>query len=222
MRNKPDWNRFIDERLSDLNLPSDAKAQVIAELAAHLEDSEEASDPVLDAVSWPELKLAIEYAKHGEETMNHRTKSLWLPGFVSLIGAVLFMFAEEIVLAHDSSFYFMDRSLRPSQLISGLPFWFYLGWLFALVLCGALGAFVSQRNGGTRAARMVAGAFPALVMFLLCGLVIPVSALFERNDYVFRHPAGLALGILIWAAGPGLALLLGASPFLKEQKPTTA
>jgi len=157
-----------------------------------------------------------------EGVMNQRTKSVWVPGFVSLTTAVLFMFGEEIVLMHDSSFYFTDLSLRPSHLISGLPFWFYCGWLCALVLCGSLGAFLSRRNGGTRAARVVAGAFPALVMFLLCGLGIPVSALLEHNAYVFYHPAGLALAILIWAGAPGLALLLGASPFLKESRLTAA
>lgn len=148
--------------------------------------------------------------------LNLRTKSLWLPGFVSLIAASLFLFAEELALVHDSSFYFTDLSLRPGHLISGLPFWFYLAWLVAQVLCGAMGAFLSRRGGGTRAARLVAAAFPALTMFLLCGFVIPISALFERNVYIFRHPAGLALAILIWAGVPGLALLLGAAPFLTE------
>jgi len=53
--------------------------------------------------------------------LNLRTSSLWLPGFVSLTAASLLMFAEEIVLAHDPSFYFTDISMRPSHLISGLP-----------------------------------------------------------------------------------------------------
>jgi len=148
--------------------------------------------------------------------LNLRTRSLWLPGFVTLTAASLLMFAEEIVLVHDPSFYFTDISLRPGHLISGLPRWFYFGWLIGQVLCGALGAFLSRRGGGTRAARMVAGAFPALVMFLLCGLVIPVSALFERNTFALSHPSRLALGILIWAAVPAVALLLGAAPFLRE------
>jgi len=63
---------------------------------------------------------------------------------------------------------------------------------------------------------VVAGAFPALVMFLLCGLVIPVSAIFEHNTIALSHPSRLALGILIWAAMPAIAMLLGAAPFLKE------
>lgn len=150
------------------------------------------------------------------DRLNLRTRSLWLPGFVALTAASLLMFAEEIVLVHDPSFYFTDISLRPGHLISGLPRWFYFGWLIGQVLCGALGAFLSRRGGGTRAARMVAGAFPALVMFLLCGLAIPVSAFFEHNTFALSHPSRLALGILIWAAVPAVALLLGAAPFLRQ------
>jgi len=154
--------------------------------------------------------------------LNLRTRSLWLPGFVALTAASLLMFAEEIVLVHDASFYFTDLSLRPQHLISGLPRWFYIGWLLGQVLCGALGAFLSRRGGGTRAARVVAGAFPALAMFLLCGLAIPISAILEHNTFVLSHPSRFASGILVWAAAPAVALLLGAAPFLTRTTSGTA
>ncbi len=148
--------------------------------------------------------------------LNLRTRSLWLPGFVTLTAASLLMFAEEIVLVHDSSFYFTDISLRPSHLISGLPRWFYITWLFAQVPYGALGAFLSRRGGGTRFARIVAGAFPALAMFVVCSVVIPISVFFANNAYALHHPSTLAFGILIWAGAPAVALMLGAVPFLKD------
>lgn len=147
--------------------------------------------------------------------LNLRTTSLWLPGFVSLTAASLLMFAEEIVFVHDSSFYFTDLSLRPSHLILGLPGLFYAIWLLIQVPCGALGAFLSRSGGGTRVARIAAGAFPAIVMFGLCAVAIPVSALFERNSHVLQHPAGVALAVLIWAGAPAIALLMGAAPFLR-------
>ncbi|HXW93964.1 MAG TPA: permease prefix domain 1-containing protein [Terriglobales bacterium] len=162
------------------------------------------------------IALLLRAAASEANRLNPRTKSLWLPGFVSLTAASLLMFAEEFVLVHDPSFYFNDISLRPSHLISGLPRWFYIVWLVVQVPCGALGAFLSRRNGGTRVARIVAGAFPALTMFFLCGLLIPISAFFEHNGFALSHPSGLALGVLIWAAVPAVALLLGAAPFLKE------
>jgi hypothetical protein len=152
--------------------------------------------------------------------LNSRTRTLWLPGLVSLTAASLFLFAEELVLMHDSSFYFTDMSLRPSHLISGLPFWLYLGWLLAQIFCGAMGAFLSRRGGGTMGARAVAGAFPAIVMFGLCAVVIPVSALLEHKAYVFDHPGLMASGILIWAGMPAVALLIGAAPFLRGSAST--
>lgn len=265
--------------MADLNLPCRDKEEVVAELAAHLEDSAAADPHAGDfescrfaQIQWSSLARAIELTKCEEGAMsyrsrtvllstigilfsiglvllfldraailqgliwiscmglllwvaasevsrlNQRTRSLWLPGLISLTAASLLMFAEEMVLVHDSSFYFTDISLRPSHLVSGLPRWFYFLWLLAQVVCGALGAFLSRSMGGTRASRIAAGAFPAIAMFLLCGLVIPISAVFEHNVFVFRHPSGIALGILLWAAAPGVALLVGASPFLGEPK----
>jgi hypothetical protein len=148
--------------------------------------------------------------------LNLRTTSLWLPGFVSLTAASLLMFAEEIAFSHDPSFYFTDLSLRPNHLIFGLPGLFYAMWLLIQVPCGALGAVLSRRGGGTRAARVVAGAFPAIVMFGLCAVAIPVSALFERDSYVRHHPASVALAVCVWAGVPAIALLMGAAPFLRR------
>lgn len=175
---------------------------------------------VLSRIVWFAcVALLLGAAVSEASRLNLRTRSLWLPGFVSLTAASLLMFAEEFVLAHDPSFYFTDISLRPSHLISGLPLWFYIVWLLVQVPCGALGAFLSRRNGGTRVTRIVAGAFPAVTMLLVCGLLIPISAFFEHNTFALSHLSSLALGVVIWAAVPSVALLLGAAPFLKERTP---
>jgi hypothetical protein len=162
------------------------------------------------------IALLLGAAATEPKRLNLRTKSLWLPGLVSLTAASLLISAQEFVLMHDPSFYFTDISLRPSHLISGLPRWFYFAWLFIQLPCGALGAFLSRRNGGTRVARIRAGAFPALTMFCICVLLIPVSAFFEHSSFVLSHPSGLAFGVLIWAVVPAITLLLGAAPFLKQ------
>jgi hypothetical protein len=176
--------------------------------------------PILQRVMWVAcMALLLGVVATEANRMNLRTRSIWLPGFVSLLAASLLMFAEEIVMFHDPSFYFTDISLRPSHLISGLPRWFYIVWLLVQVPCGALGAFLSRRGGGTRGARAVAGAFPALAIFLLCGLAIPMSAAVEHNAYVLHHLDRLALGICIWAAVPAIGLLLGAAPFLRRERP---
>jgi len=141
--------------------------------------------------------------------MNHRTKTLWLPALASFTAASLFL----LVLT--------QISLQPQFLVrlhSGLGLSFYLGWLVAQALFGALGAFLSRRAGGTRTARIVAGEFPALVMFGVWALVIPASAFAEHNTFVLQHPLYYALGIFPWVVLPGIALLLGATPFLREAK----
>jgi hypothetical protein len=186
---RPDWKQLVRERLAALNLRPAAKEDVIAELAAHMEDDceegiasglaeSEATRHALAGIRWHRLARKIHVAKiensdseRGvmnqrtkklglpalmsltltavllvvfekvhvrplvvnlghiamtlqlawfaaititgrakleEGLMNQRTRSVWVPGFVSLTAAVLFLFAEEIVLMHDSSFYFTD------------------------------------------------------------------------------------------------------------------
>ena len=140
--------------------------------------------------------------------MNHRTKSLWLPALASFAAASLFL----LVLTH--------ITLQPRFLVRlpGLGRSFYIEWLCAQILFGALGAYLSRRAGGNRTARIVAGTFPAIVQFGLWAFWIPASALLERDAFVLHHPMFYAFGIFVWVVPPGIALLLGAAPFLKEQK----
>jgi hypothetical protein len=267
---KPDWKKLVRERLSDLDLSSDAKNQVIAELAAHLEDSEDADEPT--EISWRRLKHTIEHAKRQEEPMTHRARNLWLPGiailfgvgllllfldraavvqrliwlgcmamllcaarsegnrlnqrtrsillpgFVSLTAATLSVFAAEMVLVHHPSYYFTDISLRPDYIVRPAS-WFYFGWLLTQILCGAVGAFLSRRAEGTLPARVVAATFPATVMLALWAVVIPVSALVEHNGFLWVHPLYYLTGVFIWVVPPAIALVAGAAPFLKEPRP---
>jgi hypothetical protein len=158
-----------------------------------------------------------------EAMMNRRTRSIWLPGFVSLTAASLFLFAEEIVLAHDPSFCFNYLSLQPDHLIiSRVAWWFYVGWLLTQFFCGAVGAFLSRRGGGSLGARTIAATFPAIVMLALWTLVIPMSALAGRNAFLWHHPLYYLLGIFVWVVSPGLALLAGAVPFLKASPAVNA
>ncbi len=54
------------------------------------------------------------------------------------------------------------------------------------------------------------------MMFGWFALIVPISVVIERNAYVLSHPSVVVVGILIWAGGPALALLLGAAPFLRR------
>jgi hypothetical protein len=52
------WTTLVRENLSALDLPHDAREAVIAELAAHLEDSEDADESA--EISWRRLKHAVQ------------------------------------------------------------------------------------------------------------------------------------------------------------------
>ena len=214
----PDWKKVVSERLEPFTLQPEDREQVVSELAAHLEEvcqaaraeglteTEAERRSLQEAGNWHVLAKNIAHAKSGEGPMNKRTKSLWLPALASFAAASLFL----LVLTH--------ISLQPRFLVRlpGLGRSFYIEWLCAQILFGALGAFLSRRAGGTRTTRIVAGTFPAIVQFGLWAFWIPASALLEHNAFVLDHPLWYAFGIFIWVVPPGIALLLGAAPFLRQ------
>lgn len=218
--NMPDWKKLVREHLESTQLPRHAHDEIMSELAAHLEETYEAACArgmnetearkitLQEVDNWAVLAANIRHATQ-EDPMNHRTKTLWLPGLASLAAASLFLLA------------LTQLSLEPQFLVrlnSGLGRSLYVAWLCAQILFGALGAYLSRRAGGTRTARIVAATFPAIVLFGLWAFWIPVSALLEHNAFVLRHPIYYALGIVIWVLPPAITLFLGAAPFLKERK----
>src|SRR5438105_15066402 len=95
---KPDRNKEVRERMANLDLPPGTKEEVIAELSAHLEDIDadpsragDSSIPTPSGNAWRKLARAIYRAKHKEELVNSRIKSLWLPSFANLAAAVALM-----------------------------------------------------------------------------------------------------------------------------------
>jgi hypothetical protein len=221
---KTDWKRLVRERMASAEPAHELPPEVVAELATHLEELYEdaratsLTDDVAIALTlqevqevrdWHVLAADIRGARLKEDSMNHRTKSLWLPGLASFAGASLFL----LVLT--------EISLQPHYLVRLHGGWgrrFYIGWVIGQVVFGALGAFLSQRAGGTRIARVVAGTFPAIVMLIVYAIVIPVSALYEHNQFIFSHETRFWLGAFVWVVGPAITLLLGAAPFLRESK----
>jgi hypothetical protein len=277
--NQPDWKEIVRERLP---LPSSAQ-EAIPEIAAHLEEtyhdvltqgltSAAAIEFTLQQVEdWRALRKSICRAKYKEDTMNPRTKTLWLPalavlfaaglalmlldraallqrliwiacmvmflctaaseannlnqrtrrfwlpGFVSLTAAGLFLLAVDIV--QDSSLFFTQVSLHPQDLLrwnSGSPRWFYLVWLFAQVAFGALGALFSARLGGSRRARIAAGALPAMVIVATYAALVPITNKIAGRAFTSPLPAYLTTAMLFWVVAPAIAVLAGALPFLRE------
>lgn len=209
------WMALVRERLGPLHLPANDQEEVVAELAAHLEDlyeeklgqgtseREATEDVVNEVVRCRSLATRIQRAKLKEEIMNDRTKHFWLPGLVSLTLAMVLL-APLIAISMQPRF--LGRS--PLEMV-------LLPWLAVLPLCGASGAYLSRRSGGSPRARLVAGLFPTIALLSL-GSVLVVTRLLT-----FAHPewwyGSVALAVVI--IFPSASLLIGAAPFLKAAKP---
>lgn len=134
--------------------------------------------------------------------MNSRTKTLLLPGLVSLTGTMVGRLM-------------LQRTVRPSQTLlnhAGLPLIHQLLWLAALPLFGGASAYLSCRAGGRRLTAGAAALFPSIAMTPLW-FVLATRMRYPSPAQWF----GLLSGVLNWIIVPGVALLLGALPFLKAQ-----
>lgn len=203
----PDWKKLVRERLSVLNLPPSAKNEVIAELAAHLEEIHEkvrqtcvtdagAVELTLQEIdNWRVLARNIGRAKSEGDSMNHRTKSLlWLLVAVTWLGASL-----SVMLLQRT-----DR-LYPDLIL------FYLPWLATLPLVCAGAAYLAQ--GADPINDRIKGLWLSVTVTWL-GAILSLMVL-DRADHpslVLRRPIPvvfhlpwLATLILVGAAGAYLA-----------------
>jgi hypothetical protein len=216
----PDWRNLIREKTDGLCLAPAQKEEVRAELASHLEElydqqralgvaEPEAERRSLDELScWDELGRRIETAKREEGIMNERTKRLWLPGLASFWLAMACEVAFGGVSDYGSLFH-----AHVSQLACFL-------WLVGQLGCGALGAYLSRRAGGTPSARLAAALFPSGILLITMLIVIGICAAARALGLGF---AALDFGILVKPVFtvmviPAAAMLVGALPFLSDDR----
>jgi len=203
--NKLDWRNEVRERIAKLDLSPQAKEEVIAELSAHLEDANTGSPHKTSMPSdreWRQILRAIQRSKHEVPIMNYRTKSLWLPGMTTLLGASLLLALIQILG-------FTPRLVW----VHGMGMVYYWPWLAGLPAFGALGAYLSQRAQGQMRARIIAALSPALVMLIVMSMILPFG--FAIDGWHFLRLVAFGLALLNWVVFPGFALLLGALPFLR-------
>ena len=109
-----DWNELVGDRLDLKSLSQEEQEQTIAELAGHLDDlyseyrerglneSEATQRAIHEVTDWHGLAKNIRRAKE-EESVNHRTKQLWLPGLINLTAAMLVLLFESTwTFTHES------------------------------------------------------------------------------------------------------------------------
>jgi len=209
----PDWKQVVRERMGQTHLPADTQEDVIAELALHLEEVSESARAsgltasaatalaLQEVQNWRALSAQISRARSEEKTMNHRTKSLWIPALASTLGASLTQATMQWM------------GVRPHLVWTGpVAMSFYWPWLATLPVFGALGAYLSRRAGGPVRSRLLACLAPVLWLFVLTLLTEPI----ELASRGFSHLPYYCYGMTNWVVIPGMLLLLGALPFLRE------
>ena len=212
------WQQKVRENLAACPLSGDIQDEVVVELAFHLQEAYEEARTVgmshdsaihvaLEQVGdWRALARNIRRAKAEEVSMNNRTKSLWLPALMTLLGA------------NTSLALFQYLGARPHLVwVGNVALTFYWAWLATLPIFGALGAYLSRRAQSSAWARLAAGVAPALVMLIVMGLILPWGLAVEGIHF-FRL-VSFGLGLTNWVAIPAVALLAGVSPFLHRAEP---
>jgi hypothetical protein len=210
----PDWRELIRQRLSGLALDAEEKDEVQVELAAHLEESYEAfckeGLPETEAVhrtfeqvaDWRDLQRRIFIAKRSGHPMQKRVHQLWIPGFLTMTLSTVFL-----MTLQKHGFQPRMVSWRDSDIL------FYVPWLLSLPFCGAFGAYISSRAGGSRGTVLLASVFPVLALTAAFLLMFPIGLVIEP---IFNRPVDfsiVATAILRdgigWILIPGAALLVG-------------
>jgi len=212
------WTQIVRERLQgQLRVPDPG---VISELATHLEEvyeearslgltEQQALQTALQELEdCRALTTEIHRAKSEEGRMNHRTRTLWLPAAVNLIAASGVLAFMQFVGVRPR-FIWLDLPGQPFAMM------FYVPWLALLPLLGGLGAYLARRAHADLSARLMAGLAPALAFLCLMCLALPVD-LIVGTAFSRWKVIAIASWLLTWGILPGLSLLLGALPFVKD------
>lgn len=225
----PDWIQEACRILADF--PASERDDVSRELASYLEDLySDARNHGMDESAAARCALVELHEDAGlganlrrarkENTMNDRTKHLWLPGMATLLASAgcLAIFQLAGFHAEFRPLWVRGNAYTPNPVY----FWMtiYWPWLCALPFFGALGAWWSRRTGGSRWVQAAAGFFSAFVFLAILLIVLVFSFIFgglldgvPATSTLFPEFVG---ALLSWVVIPGIALLLGVLPFLRD------
>jgi hypothetical protein len=210
----PDWSKLVHDHLVPLALEPGERAEVVEELAAHLEEtfrdlcrqgfSEEDATRgcLLEVEDWRGLGLRIEAARRKEDIMSNRVMQLWLPGIVTFVLSMGFLALAQI---YGPKPWILSWGHPPMAVV-------FIPWLFALPLVGAVGAFLSHRAGGSRRAIFFSIIFPVVPFLAAILLITPVILAFDRFIAHNPVPASIPVAVLGLVFLPGVALLVGGLP----------
>ena len=212
----PDWQKLVRQRLSGLALDAEEKDEVHAELAAHLEESYEslrakgnseqaAMQQTLGQVAdWQALRRRIQTARTKENIMSNRVKQFWLPAMLTLLLSMGLLMLIQIFGPNP-----WTVSRKSGWTLVAPVAVIYLPWLLSLPVIGAMGAFLSNRAGGSKRAVFSSIVFPVLPYLVFFLVALPVMAIF--NDRLAHNImfGALFVGLFAWVLAPGAALVAG-------------
>jgi hypothetical protein len=187
----PDWKQIVRRKLRGLG---GCAPEFTEELAAHLEDSYDAlrceglpaevafQHTISQIKGRCRVRLVMRFLQEG--LMAGFIREVGLPGLLTSAAACFFYWA--IALDHIRS--------KIIWLLGGqLPLW----WWCLLPICGALGALLSRRNGGSRPQRLVASLVPSAIMGTLILLIFvagfTLSGLMSHHQLVSARLESLGI-----------------------------
>jgi len=215
----PDWLELVRLRLTGLALERDDLAQVVEELAGHLDDQyqsllakgiseQTATKCVLQQdMDWGELKSKIESSRSKEQTMNRRVSQFWFPAFLTILLAMSFLMIVEALGFEPwvSSAWGGPQGTVPVAVV-------YLPWLITLPFIGALGAHLSGRAGAPPWVVFASVMFPAVPYLFFFVIGLPTAVVLDGHVAHSIVLSAFFVGFGAWVLLPAAALLAGGLP----------
>jgi len=214
-----DWRLLVQQRLAGLRIEDGEAAQVVEELAGHLEESyhsllrdglseEVAARRAIERVNdWQDLKRKLESSRNKETIMNKRVTQFWFPAFLTLALSMVLLAVIQIFGPTPWGGPMPGGRLRMTPVAV-----VYVSWLIFLPFIGALAAYLSRRAGGRTLAVFSSVVFPVFpyVAFFVIGLPLALI-LDDKVAHNITIPA-LFVGLSAWVIFPAMALLAGGWP----------
>lgn len=210
----PDWLQLVKSRLGPLGLDPQREAEIVAELAAHLEElaansrqrgssEEEATRLALASVpDWTVLRKKIRSVEKRGSPMSDFRKHVWPPGIYSVVffflwAVVWYLLARLLLL----------RFLQPPDWRIAACF-----WCLTFMGLGAGAAYWSKRAGGSRRERIESALFFPAAVTLISTMLLPIRPIMGTPILDPELGRYALFGILL----PSAAVLLGTFPFLRR------
>jgi hypothetical protein len=215
-----DWSALVHRHLASLRVDDRRRHEIVAELAAHLEDAydsairagcteAEAIDRATERVpDWRALAVAVSRSTDEDTLMTRKAVTVMLPGTTILLAAATGM---SLVVYSTPAERWLDPRWQVHALAAGLYLLFYL-------VLGSIGAAWSRHLGGSPGERLAAGVFPLVLHLAVAGPAAGADMLYALSRGAGGMHLGINMGnmILVMFVAPGAALLLGVLPFARR------